>query len=64
MEHNRLTYSLGIGYPAEGLEWNESQNNDEYITGGPVDWQQKKMDTNYTYHPFSETKRIIKVIKI
>lgn len=65
-ENNRLTYSLGIGYGIDGLEWNESVDNNEYITKGPLvkNAEIKTMPDNYKYSRFSELERNIKVFRI
>ena len=63
-KENQLTYSLGVGFPDDNLKWNQSKNNNEYLTGGPIDWQQKQLEKDFEYHPYSETDRIIKVIKV
>lgn len=60
----RLTYSLGIGYPNEELEWFHSEDNNEYLTGGPVEWEQKELPKNYLYLPYSKRQRTIEVFKI
>jgi len=60
----RLTYSLGIGYPDEDLEWFQSKDNNEYLTGGPVLWEQKELPGNYSYLPYSRLERTIKVFKV
>jgi hypothetical protein len=62
--YNNLTYSLGIGYPDESLEWYESKDNDEYLEGGPVDYSINKLDHNVVYSKFSTTTRDIKVIRV
>ena len=63
-DKNRLTYSLAIGYPDENLKWYESKDNDEFLTGGPVNWEQKKLGSNFKYIPFSKKERTIEVTKI
>ena len=63
-EENHLTYSVGIGYPAEGLLWNESKDNKEFLVGGPVDYEIRTAKDNYKYSQYSKTKRDIKVVKI
>lgn len=65
-EHNRLTYSLGIGYGVEGLDHNESVDNKEFITKGPlcVNAEVKQMRSDYKYSKLSETERTIKVFRI
>ena len=60
---NRLTYSLGVGYPNEDLKWYETTDN-EYISGGPIDWKQKEFPNNYKYFPYSTKERNIKVTVI
>lgn len=61
---NNLTYSLGIGYPVEGLNWNESVNNNEYLEGGPINYEIKTISHNHKYSTFSNTERNIKVTRI
>jgi len=64
VDSNRLTYSLGIGYPDENLEWYQSKNNTEYLTGGPI--KPKIVDTgkDINYSKYSTLERNIKVFKI
>lgn len=61
---NRLTYSLGIGFPDENLKWYESKDNDEFLSGGPVKWEQKKLGANYKYYAYSKKQRSIEVHRI
>jgi hypothetical protein len=63
-DENRLTYSLGIGFPNENLKWSHSENNKEYLTGGPAEWEEKEFPSDYKYFPYSTKQRIIKVAKI
>lgn len=63
-EENHLTYSVGIGYPVEGLAWNESADNKEFLVGGPVDCESRTATCDYRYSQYSKTKRDIKVVKI
>lgn len=63
-EENYLTYSIGIGYPAEGLLWNESKDNKEFLVGGPVDYEIRTAKHDYKYSQYSNTKRNTKVVKI
>ena len=65
-ENNKLVYSLGIGYGIEELEWNESVDNNEYITNGPLveNAEIKKLPSNYKYSRLSEIKRTIEVHRI
>ena len=62
-EENKLTYSLGIGYPDESLEWNETRDK-EYLAGGPIDWEVNTSQEEYKYFPFSTKERTIKVVQI
>ena len=61
---NRLTYSLGIGYPLEDKQWFESVDNKEYLVGGPVDYEIKSAPKDHVYSKYSEIERTIKVIRI
>ena len=63
-EENHLTYSVGIGYPTEGLLWNESKDNKEFLVGGPVNYEVRTATYDYKYSQYSKTKRDIKVVKI
>lgn len=63
-EENQITYSLGIGYPIEGLPWNESVNNEEYLTGGPVNWKERTAPRSFRYSRYSTLERDIKVTRI
>lgn len=65
-EDNRIAYSLGIGYGNENLQWNESIDNKEFITNGPLveNAQIKEMKTDYKYSKLSELERNIRVIRI
>lgn len=71
--YNNLTYSLGIGYPDESLQWYESKDNNQYLTGGPTDYAIKELDStdpsvnannDVLYSQFSTTTRDIKVIRV
>ena len=61
---NQLAFCLGIGYPDETLEWNQSKDNNEYLSGGPINWKQNKLEKDFKYYSFSSNPRTIKVIKI
>lgn len=61
---NRLTYSLGIGYPINDMKWFHSVDNNEYLSGGPVDWKINNGPMNFRYPPYSKTERTIKVTRI
>ena len=63
-EDSNLIYSLGIGHPVEGMMWNESVNNKEFLAGGPVDPETRTMPTDYKYSKYSLQDRKIKVFKI
>jgi hypothetical protein len=63
-DENRLTYSLGIGYPNESLEWYQSKDNTEYLTGGPINPKTIKTDKDISYSKYSTLEMDIKVFKI
>lgn len=72
-EDNNLTYSLGIGHPNDSLKWYESKDNNEYLTGGPIDYSIKKIDStdpsvntnnDVLYSQFSTGTRDIKVVRV
>lgn len=65
-ENNRITYSLGIGYGNEDMQWNESIDNNEFITNGPLveNAQIRTMKSDYKYSRMSEIPRNIEVIRI
>ena len=63
-EENMLTYSLGIGYENPNLEWYKSQDNKEYLTGGPVDYEVKTGPKDQVYSKYSTLNRDIKVTRI
>lgn len=63
-EENKLTYSLAIGFPDENLKWYESKDNDDFLSGGPVDWEEKKLGRDYNYPPYSKKERFIKVFRV
>lgn len=63
-EENQLTYSLGIGYPDPDLEWYQSKDNKDFLTGGPVDYKIQTGSKDHVYSRYSETKRTIKVTRI
>ena len=72
-EDNNLTYSLGIGHPIDSLKWYESKDNNEYLTGGPIDYSIKKIDStdpsvntnnDVLYSQFSTGTRDIKVVRV
>lgn len=61
---NNLIYSLGIGYSREELNWNESFDNNEFLSGGPINYETRTMPTNIKYSKYSTTQRKIKVHRI
>lgn len=63
-EENRLTYSLGIGYPDENLKWYQSKDNADYLTGGPINYKKITTDKDIVYSKYSTLERDIKVFKI
>jgi len=63
-EDNNLTYSLGIGYPDESLQWYQSKDNNEYLTGGPVNYSIESTDTDLKYSTYSKLARDIKVWRV
>ena len=63
-EENQITYALGIGYPIEGIEWNQSVDNKVFLSGGPIDWVEKTSPTDYKYSRYSTMERYIKVIRV
>ena len=63
-DNNRLTYSLGIGFPEEKLEWYQSSNNKEFLAGGPVNYEVRVGAKDHVYSKYSTIDRDIKVIRV